>query len=356
VFPTVEPGPTGPPLAREWLFTTRAGAEMDLIEELTFLDAEAGPRRAGEALVAARRVPRAEGRPAELAFARQGFPVSELVAQPEAELARALVASLPGAPAPWALDVWVPDTDEANRLAGHAAALEAAVIAALPSLAPGWAATRLPDARAALGENGLYAQACLLPSRACAVGVLPARDAPSLAPGGRLRVRVPSTAPSRAAMKLLEAFAWLDRAPDPGDLCVDLGAAPGGWTWALLERRARVIAVDPGNLDGAIARRKGLIHARGDAFRFAPPVDEPVDWLFCDMAFRPLEVAGLLAKWARRQWARLLVANLKLPMRKKAEHLFRVRDILTDGGWASLRARQLYHDRDEVTIAAVRLT
>jgi 23S rRNA C2498 (ribose-2'-O)-methylase RlmM len=32
-----------------------------------------------------------------------------------------------------------------------------------------------------------------------------------------------------------------------------------------------------------------------------------------------------------------------------------VREILTDGGWASLRARQLYHDRDEVTVAGVRL-
>src|SRR5258706_2883773 len=69
-FPTVEPGPAGPPLAREWLFTTRAGAEFDLVEELTFLDAEAGPRRAGEALVAARRVPRAEHRPLELALSR----------------------------------------------------------------------------------------------------------------------------------------------------------------------------------------------------------------------------------------------------------------------------------------------
>ena len=121
----------------------------------------------------------------------------------------------------------------------------------------------------------------------------------------------------------------------------------------LLERRARVLAVDLGQLAPQVRNRKGLVHVRADAFRVQP--EEPMDWLFCDLAFRPLEVAGLLAKWARRQWARLLVANLKLPMRKKAEHLFRVRDILEDGGWSSLRVRQLYHDRDEVTIGAVRL-
>jgi 23S rRNA (cytidine2498-2'-O)-methyltransferase len=193
----------------------------------------------------------------------------------------------------------------------------------------------------------------LPPGELVAVGVIPARDAPSLAPGGRLRVHVPDAAPSRAAMKLLEAFHWLDRAPDAGDLCADLGAAPGGWSWVLLERRARVIAVDPAFLARSLKGRRGLEHVRADAFKFQPR--EPVDWLLSDMAWRPLESAALLAKWARRGWARLLIANIKLPMRKKAEMLARVREILESAGWKNLRARQLYHDREEVTVAAVRI-
>jgi 23S rRNA C2498 (ribose-2'-O)-methylase RlmM len=51
----------------------------------------------------------------------------------------------------------------------------------------------------------------------------------------------------------------------------------------------------------------------------------------------------------------MLVANIKLPMRKKAEHLARVREILATGGWTGVRARQLYHDRDEVTVGAFRV-
>jgi 23S rRNA (cytidine2498-2'-O)-methyltransferase len=150
-------------------------------------------------------------------------------------------------------------------------------------------------------------------------------------------------------MKLEEAFAWLDRAPEPGDHCVDLGAAPGGWSFVLLRRRARVTAVDPAALAPALRSERRLAHLRVSAFGVEP--EEPVDWLFCDMAWRPLEVAALLAKWARRRWARLCVANIKLPMRRRAEHLLRVLDIMRDGGWTSLRARQLYHDRDEVTVA-----
>jgi 23S rRNA (cytidine2498-2'-O)-methyltransferase len=347
VFPTVTPGPLAPPQVGEWLLTTRAGAETDLIEELAFLDEKTAGHPVAPALVAARDVPRAEGRPVELAFARQGFPVA-VVGTPDALAAHPLV--LPARVRPWALDAWVPDSDEANPLAAEAQRLGEAMVARFPDA---WRAARVADARAAFAENGHLVQLARW-GHAAAAGVLWAREAPSLAPGGRLRAHVPAAAPSRAAMKLAEAFAWLDRAPDRGDACVDLGAAPGGWTWVLLERGAKVYAVDPAQLSPSLRGRKGLTHLRADAFKFDPG-EEPIDWLLSDMAWRPLEAAALYARWARRQWARFLVANLKLPMKKKAEILARVREILVDGGWSHVRARQLYHDRDEVTVAAVRL-
>jgi 23S rRNA (cytidine2498-2'-O)-methyltransferase len=120
----------------------------------------------------------------------------------------------------------------------------------------------------------------------------------------------------------------------------------------VLKRRARVIAVDPAQLSPTMKGKKGLSHVCASAFDYAP--DEPVDWLLCDMAWRPLEVAQLLAKWAKRNWARQLVANIKLPMTKKLEILTRVRETLTEGGWRDVRARQLYHDRDEITLSAWR--
>jgi 23S rRNA (cytidine2498-2'-O)-methyltransferase len=139
-------------------------------------------------------------------------------------------------------------------------------------------------------------------------------------------------------------------APTAGEECVDLGAAPGGWSWVLLERGARVVAVDPARLQPDLLARRGLTHRQTSAFQYAP--DAPVDWLFCDMAWRPLEVAALLARWGRRSWARMLVANLKLPMKRKAEMVARLHDIVAGGGWRGVRTRQLYHDRDEVTLVA----
>ena len=71
------------------------------------------------------------------------------------------------------------------------------------------------------------------------------------------RLRMPGGAPSRSTLKLAEAFVTFlgDREADllrAGMRAVDLGAAPGGWTWQLARRGLRVTAVDNGPLKGDV--------------------------------------------------------------------------------------------------------
>lgn len=181
---------------------------------------------------------------------------------------------------------------------------------------------------------------------ALAPGAVVFGDQPTAAPR---RMKRDADTLSRAALKLDEALEWVGDAPGARETCVDLGAAPGGWSQRLLARGARVIAVDPAKLK---LTHKKLLHVQASAFRYQP--DEAADWLFCDMAWRPLEVAQLLAKWARREWAIRMVANIKLPMKEKWPMLDRVRATLEEGGWRHVKMRQLYHDRDEVTVSASR--
>jgi 23S rRNA (cytidine2498-2'-O)-methyltransferase len=325
-----------------WLWTCRVGFEPHLYEELAWTEAE--PRLLGEALV------ESEGRQGLApAFARLGLRVmaSFPPEAPEtlaATVAKAVAALPPNAPL--VLQAFTPDTPQGNALATQAESLREAVQGLLP------ASRLLEDADRAREAGALLVSICMAPG-VTVLGAVHAREALSLAPGGRRRMRRAGESPSRAAMKLEEALDGMPFEPGRGDVCVDLGAAPGGWTQRLVSRGAKVIAVDPARLMPELASNPRVRHVQESAFAFAP--EEPVDWLFCDMAWRPLEVAQLLAKWGRRGWASHLVANIKLPMKDKNPILLRVRHTLTeDGGWKGLTVRQLYHDRDEVTVTAHR--
>jgi 23S rRNA (cytidine2498-2'-O)-methyltransferase len=242
---------------------------------------------------------------------------------------------------------WAVDEPGSLSRSSEADALAEVVAAALPE------ARRAATAAIAREREGVLGQICAVRESLWIIGVVGASEAVSLAPGGRQRMRRGGEAPSRAAMKLDEALSQLGYGPDRGELCVDLGAAPGGWTQRLVERGAKVVAVDPANLRPGVESHPRVRHVKQSAFAFEP--DEPVDWLLCDMAWRPLEVAQLLAKWGRHRWASHLVANVKLPMRDKNPVVFRVRRTLEDAGWRWVMIRQLYHDRDEVTLTARRI-
>jgi 23S rRNA (cytidine2498-2'-O)-methyltransferase len=178
-------------------------------------------------------------------------------------------------------------------------------------------------------------------------------------PQGIPRLRLARQAPSRSALKLEEALnvllepqerqAWLK----PGMRAVDLGAAPGGWSWVLARQGLHVIAVDNGPMaDEAMAT--GLIeHRREDGFRYRPP--QNADWLVCDMVERPRRVARLMADWLREGLARRALFNLKLPMKQRWPETRLCLDLIRAhaGPALDLRARQLYHDREEVTVLAL---
>ncbi|MDQ3037307.1 MAG: 23S rRNA (cytidine(2498)-2'-O)-methyltransferase RlmM [Myxococcota bacterium] len=338
----------GKPLDGEWLWTTRPGSEQDVVDEITLALGADRARVLGPAVVRSRGAPTVKDGGIDLTFARQGFRIAGEARGDREALVRGCADAIERVAAgehEWALAAWVPDTDALNPLAPQAQAIEEAVADALePKLPNRVAITALPSAGA------IYAQIALVARDHAIAGTVKTELALGLAHGGRARMRVGGERPSRAARKVEEALAWLGVAPGAGEVCVDLGAAPGGWSWVLLDRRAKVIAIDPAELRPDIARNRNLVHHKESAFQYAP--EEPADWLFCDMAWKPLEVAQLLAKWGRRRWARILVANLKLPMKKKAATVADLKQVIAGGGWQRIRARQLYHDRDEITLTA----
>lgn len=164
-------------------------------------------------------------------------------------------------------------------------------------------------------------------------------------------------APSRSASKLEEGLLWfLGDDPKgllaPGMSAVDLGAAPGGWTWVLARRGLRVSAVDHGQLSVAALDAGSVNYVSADAFTYRP--QRPVDWMVCDVVDKPARTAALVQRWLQERWCRRTVFNLKLPMKQRHAELQRILARLSQDLGPSLRleARQLYHDREEVTVFA----
>ncbi len=171
--------------------------------------------------------------------------------------------------------------------------------------------------------------------------------------GGQRRMADDDAAPSRSYLKVEEAYIILGREPAPDETVVDLGAAPGGWSYSAAKRGAQVIAIDNGPLKGGAFGHPRIAHRLEDAFKFAPPPGEVFDWLFCDLVEEPHHVMqNIVTPWLAQGWCRRFVVNLKFG---HVDSLTLLRELRAPDSpftrhAANLRIRHLYHDREEFTL------
>ncbi|MBG23199.1 MAG: 23S rRNA (cytidine(2498)-2'-O)-methyltransferase RlmM [Idiomarinaceae bacterium] len=175
------------------------------------------------------------------------------------------------------------------------------------------------------------------------------------------RLRMPSDAPSRSTLKLDEAFQVFVPAHEreerisSGMNAVDLGAAPGGWTYQLVRRGMMVQAVDNGPMAEALMDTGQVKHIKEDGFKYRPK-KKNVTWLVCDMVEKPARVGELMTDWLLQEDCKEAIFNLKLPMKRRyaavAEYLQHIKETLQEHGRGKfeLQAKQLYHDREEITV------
>ncbi|WP_127346432.1 23S rRNA (cytidine(2498)-2'-O)-methyltransferase RlmM [Pseudidiomarina mangrovi] len=180
-------------------------------------------------------------------------------------------------------------------------------------------------------------------------------------PMGILRLRSPSDAPSRSTLKLDEAFQVFipaherEQRVSSGMNAVDLGAAPGGWTYQLVRRGMMVQAIDNGPMAQSLMDSGQVKHIREDGFKYRPK-KKNVTWLVCDMVEKPMRVTELMIQWFIDGDCKEAIFNLKLPMKKRyamvSECLQLIQTELAEKGMGryEVQAKQLYHDREEVTV------
>lgn len=149
--------------------------------------------------------------------------------------------------------------------------------------------------------------------------------------------------PNRAYLKLWEALALAGCHPRPGETCLDLGASPGGWTYALAELGAKVIAVDKAPLAPAVARRPNVTMRQASAFSLVPADVGPVDWLFSDIVCYPMKLYELIRRWIDSGLVRNIVCTLKF--QGETDHAAQAAFAALPGG----RLVHLHHNKHELT-------
>jgi len=118
--------------------------------------------------------------------------------------------------------------------------------------------------------------------------------------------------PGRAYLKLWESFVRLGRMPGKGERCLDAGASPGSWTWALSRLGAEVVAVDKAPLDEKIASMPGVSFIQHGAFTLKPEEIGPIDWLFSDVICYPPRLFDWVEKWLASGLCRNFVCTIKM--------------------------------------------
>ncbi len=238
----------------------------------------------------------------------------------------------------------VSDDDRPSELSGLAASLDLGV--------------SLPRGEAQPGEVVL--DVVLVDPEVVVLGAHLHSPAHSPFPGGLPPLVLPVQAPSRAWLKLEEALLWHPQKPRPGESAIEIGSAPGGTAYGLIERGLRVFAVDPAEMDERLLARTlpngepALVHVRKPAaYLGKADIDTAARWLLIDINDNPeatLKQAEKTIAMLERPPA--LILTLKLADWTLAAKLDSFRKRIEAIGYDAVRPRQLAHGRREVVLLA----
>jgi 23S rRNA (cytidine2498-2'-O)-methyltransferase len=164
---------------------------------------------------------------------------------------------------------------------------------------------------------------------------------------GYVEIEDDPTPPSRAYKKLREACKVFNLRFEPRQRCVDLGAAPGGWTAVALQAGCSVTAVDRSPLASSLARAPRLTTLRADAHSWVPP--HRIDWLLCDVITTPDRTLELLERWLSRRLCSNFCVTVKFKGAPDLTILSKLRTLLNAlcGWWDG---KQLTSNKNELTV------
>lgn len=176
---------------------------------------------------------------------------------------------------------------------------------------------------------------------------------PTRWPGGVQPIQPKYEPVSRAYYKAAEAIAWSGFNLQPGDLCVEVGSAPGGACGRLLELGMQVIGIDPAEMDPRIAGHPQFRHIRARAGDLPRSEFSGAKWMLVDSNVKPdktLVTVGNIVTHRNNRLRGLLI-TLKIGDYKSAGLVSRWQQTIEAWQPKTIRVRQLARNKCEVCFA-----
>ena len=176
-------------------------------------------------------------------------------------------------------------------------------------------------------------------------------------PGGVLPLMpTPAEPLSRAYYKVREAVCWASLPVMDGQMCAEIGAAPGGSCQWLLEQGLNVIGIDPADILPPVSNHPNFVQIRRRGLEVRRRDLAGIDWLLSDANTSPNFLLNTVEDLLKFDQIDLqgLILTLKLPDLNLLAHWNQWKEQVVKWGYKNVRGRQLVFNRQEVCLVATK--
>ena len=176
-------------------------------------------------------------------------------------------------------------------------------------------------------------------------------------PGGTPQFDLDQEPVSRAYFKLREALLWSGIHIRKDDVCAEIGSSPGGACQLLLEKGAKVIAIDPADMEPEIAEHENLTHYKCRGKEIKKNLLKDTRWLISDVNVAPSYTLDMIDDIITNQHVNKvmgMILTLKLSDLELSTDIPQWIQRVKDFGFQWVKTRQLAFNRREICLIAVR--
>lgn len=172
---------------------------------------------------------------------------------------------------------------------------------------------------------------------------------------GEPSISFPREAPSRAYLKIAETD-FLYSLQLAQSRVIELGSAPGGCSYYLLEKGATVIGVDPGKMDSLVYNHKNYKHIASPLEKCERSIfPSEFDFLLCDINLSP----SIIYKEIKRIFEisppqKGLIITLKMTDLKHLSTIYKFTNLFKEWGISDIQVKHLYSHKQELLLIALK--